>query len=154
VTSEASISGSPREVLPGTHLIELPLPLSLGVINVYLVRLTEGYLLIDCGMDTEPCFQALAHAIESVGVRWHDIREILLTHIHPDHMGLAHRLLELTGARLWLHEHDAEFLDKLTQFERYQAWAEEVMRQAGVTADIILKIRHVSDEIRRSFHKL
>jgi len=154
LTREIPLADRPREVLPGVHLIELPLPLSLGVINVYLVQLTEGYLLIDCGMDTEPCFQALHRATEAVGVRWQDIREILLTHIHPDHMGLAHRLLELTGARLWLHEHDAEFLEKLTQFERYQAWAEEVLRQAGVTAEIILKIRHVSDEIRRSFHRL
>ncbi|MBZ5592831.1 MAG: MBL fold metallo-hydrolase [Acidobacteriia bacterium] len=154
MTREIPLTDAPREVLPGVHLIELPLPFSLGLINVYLVRLAEGYLLIDCGMDTEPCFQALSRAIEAVGVRWQDLCEILLTHIHPDHMGLAHRLLQLTGARLWLHEHDAEFLEKLTQFERYQAWAEGVLRQAGVTAELIAKISHVSDEIRKSFHKL
>jgi len=141
-------------VLAGVQLIQLPLPLSLGLINVYLVRLHEGYLLIDCGMDTEACFQALARAMEAAKVRWQDIREILLTHIHPDHMGLAHRLLQLTGARLWLHEHDAEFLGKLTQFERYRAWTEEVLRQAGVSAEQIAQIAHVSEDIRKSFHKL
>ena len=154
MTREIPLAGAPREVLPGVRVIELPLPFALGLINVYLVRTTEGYLLIDCGMDTEPCFQALSRSMEAGGVRWSDIRDILLTHIHPDHMGLAHRLLELTGARLWLHQHDVEFLEKLTQFERYQAWAEEVLRQAGVNAELILKIRHVSHEIRRSFHLL
>ena len=154
MTREIPLAGAPREVLPGVRVIELPLPFALGLINVYLVRITEGYLLIDCGMDTEPCFQALSRSMEAGGVRWSDIRDILLTHIHPDHMGLAHRLLELTGARLWLHQHDVEFLEKLTQFERYQAWAEEVLRQAGVNAELILKIRHVSAEIRRSFHLL
>ena len=70
-------------------------------------------------------------------------------------MGLAsHRVLQLTGARLWLHEHDAEFLGKLTQFEQYQAWAEEVLRRAGVTVDLIAQIRPVSEDIRKSFHKL
>lgn len=141
-------------MLAGVHLIQLPLPFSLGLINVYLVRLDEGYLLIDCGMNTEACFQALSRALDAAGVRWQDIREILLTHIHPDHMGLAHRVLPLTGARLWLHEHDAEFLGKLTQFERYQAWTEEVLRQAGVTPDLIAQIAHVSEDIRKSFHRL
>ena len=141
-------------MLPGVQRIQLPLPLLPGRINVYLVRLAEGYLLIDCGMNTEPCFQALSRAIDAAGIRWRDIREILLTHIHPDHMGLAHRVLQLTGARLWLHEHDAEFLRKLTQFEQYQTWAEEVLRRAGVTADLIAQIRPVSEDIRKSFHKL
>jgi glyoxylase-like metal-dependent hydrolase (beta-lactamase superfamily II) len=141
-------------VLAGVQLIQLPLPMSLGLINVYLVRLNEGYLLIDCGMNTEPCFQALSRAIEAAGVGWQDIRDILLTHIHPDHMGLAHRVLQLSGARLWLHEHDAEFLSKLTQFERYRSWAEAVLRQAGVPENLIAEIAHVSEEIRKSFHRL
>jgi len=154
LTPETPLVDAPREVLAGVHLIRLPLPLSLGLINVYLVRLHEGYLLIDCGMDTEACFQALARAMDSAGVRWQDIREILLTHIHPDHMGLARRVLQLTGARLWLHEHDAEFLERLTQFERYQRWAEAVLRQAGVADNLIAQIAHVSEEIRKSFHRL
>ena len=154
LTPDTPLVDAPREVLAGVQLIQLPLPLSLGVINVYLVRLAEGYMLIDCGMNTEPCFQALSHAIEAAGAGWQDIREILLTHIHPDHMGLAHRVLQLTGARLWLHEHDAEFLGKLTQFERYKAWAEAVLRQAGVPANLIAQIAQVSEEIRKSFHRL
>jgi glyoxylase-like metal-dependent hydrolase (beta-lactamase superfamily II) len=136
------------------HVLELPLPFNLDPINVYLVRLAEGYLLIDCGMDTEPCFQALSRSLDALGVRWHGIREILLTHIHPDHMGLAHRVLDLSGAHIWLHEHDDEFLGRLTQFDRFQEWTEEVLRRAGVSAELVLKIRDVSDEIRKSFHKL
>ena len=143
-----------REVLPGVHLIELPLPFALGSINVYLVRLAKGFLLVDCGMDTEACFQALVRGVEATGVAWRDIREILLTHVHPDHMGLAPRLLELTGARLSMHAHDAEYLRELTQTDRYLAWADGVMREAGVTNDIIAKIRGSSKEIHKHFHSL
>ena len=143
-----------REVLHGVNLIELPLPFTLGSINVYLVRLADGYLLIDCGMDTEACFEALARAVEAAGAGWRDITEILLTHVHPDHMGLAQRLIELTGARLSIHAHDAEFLRELTQTERHLAWADGVMREAGVPEEIIAKIRGSSNEIHKHFHSL
>ena len=141
-------------MLPGVQLIVLPLPFSLGSINVYLVQLADGYLLIDCGMDTDACFQALARAVETAGTAWGDIREILLTHVHPDHMGLAPRLIALTGARLSMHAHDAEYLQELAQTDRYLAWADGVMREAGVTNDIIARIRGSSNEIHKHFHSL
>jgi glyoxylase-like metal-dependent hydrolase (beta-lactamase superfamily II) len=143
-----------REVLPGVHLIELPLPFSLGRINVYLVRLAAGYLLVDCGMDTEACFQALARGVESAGARWEDIREILLTHVHPDHMGLGPRLLKLTGARLSMHARDAEYLEELAQPERYHAWAAEVLRKAGVPAELIAQIGASAYDIHRNFQRI
>ena len=146
--------GSYREVLPGVFLIVLPLPFTLGSINVYLVRLSRGYLLVDCGMDTDECFEALWLAMAAQGAAWHDIHEILLTHVHPDHMGMAPRLLKLTGARLLLHSHDAEYLDVLAQSERYRAWAGEVLRRAGVTPDLISKIDKGATEIHKSFQRL
>lgn len=132
----------------------LPLPFALGSINVYLVRLTSGYLLVDCGMDTEECFEALWLAVAAQGAAWHDIQEILLTHVHPDHMGLAPRLLRLTGARLLLHSHDAEYLEELAQSERYRAWAGEVLRRAGVAAELVAKIDTGATEIHKSFQRL
>jgi len=143
-----------REVLPGVFLIVLPLPFALGSINVYLVRLTDGYLLVDCGMDTDPCFEALWLAVAERGVAWHDIRKILLTHVHPDHMGLAPRLLKLTGAKLLLHARDAEYLDQLAQSEQYRGWAGEVLRRSGVPADLIAQIDAGAHEIHKNFQPL
>src|SRR5215472_17069903 len=98
MTPYLEIGGDYREVLPGVFILELPLPFSLGVINVYLVRLPDGRMLVDTGMDTEPCFNALDRAREGIGVAWTDIRAILLTHIHPDHIGLARQVGALTRA--------------------------------------------------------
>jgi glyoxylase-like metal-dependent hydrolase (beta-lactamase superfamily II) len=92
--------------------------------------------------------------VEAAGAGWTDISEILLTHVHPDHMGLAPRLLELTGARLSMHAHDAAYLQELIQTERYLAWADGVMREAGVADEIIAKIRGSSNEIHQHFHNL
>jgi len=60
----------------------------------------------------------------------------------------------LSGARLSMHSYDAEYLRELTQTERYLAWADGVMREAGVTNDIIAKIRGSSNEIHKHFHSL
>jgi glyoxylase-like metal-dependent hydrolase (beta-lactamase superfamily II) len=143
-----------REVLPGVFLVVLPLPFTLGSINVYLIELTNGYLLVDCGMDTDLCLEALWLAVAAQGAAWHDIHEILLTHVHPDHMGLAPRLISLTGARLLLHWRDAEYLDELAQSERYRAWAGEVLRRAGVASELISKIDTGATEIHKSFQRL
>jgi len=67
LTPYLEIGGDYRQVLPGAYLIELPLPYALGRINVYLLRRADRFMLIDCGMDTEPCFQALERAIEGIG---------------------------------------------------------------------------------------
>src|SRR5260370_24771695 len=93
-----------REVYPGVLALALPLPFELESVNVYLVRLEDGWLMIDCGMETDAAFETLRAAFELRGIDWSEIRQILLTHMHPDHMGMASRLLELTGAELAMHE--------------------------------------------------
>jgi glyoxylase-like metal-dependent hydrolase (beta-lactamase superfamily II) len=149
-------SGLPsyREVLPGAYLVELPLPYSLTPINVYLVRLSEGYLLVDCGMDTEDCRNALLNALRDLSASWRDIRRILLTHVHPDHMGLAPRLVELTGARLLMHKDDVDYLNVLAKYDEYSAWSADVLREAGVSPDIIARIGAAAEGIHVSFQKL
>lgn len=145
---------APVEMLPGVYLIELPLPFSLGHINVYLVRIDSGYMLVDCGMDTDECFDALARALERAGIAWRDIHVILLTHVHPDHIGLARRLLQLTAAKLWMHAEDAAYLEQLVQCEPYLAWAAEVLRESGVARETITQIEATARGIHKSFHSL
>jgi glyoxylase-like metal-dependent hydrolase (beta-lactamase superfamily II) len=142
------------EVLPGVFLIRLPLPFALGSINVYLVRRPEGYLLVDCGMDTEACFKAFELALSTHGTAWSEIHEILLTHVHPDHMGLAPRLLQLTGARLLLHSRDAAYLSELAESEQYRTWAGDVLRRSGVSPELISRIDAGATEIHKSFQRL
>jgi glyoxylase-like metal-dependent hydrolase (beta-lactamase superfamily II) len=143
-----------REVYPRVLSLALPLPFELESVNVYLVALADGYLLIDCGMATEPAFETLRGAMEERGVEWREIRQILLTHMHPDHMGLAARLLELTGAELAMHQAEAEHLRLLTGGNRRIPWLEEAYSQSGVPRALETKMEEHFSEMRENFHAL
>ena len=154
LTPYLEIGGHYREVLPGVFLVELPLPFSLGPINVYLVRLARGYLLIDCGMDTDACFQSLSHSLDDLHVSWSDIRQIVLTHIHPDHMGLAPKLLGLTGAELLMHADDLKLLDEISAHDRHRDWTAGVLAEYGAPSQIIAEMAASSGELQKNFRKL
>jgi glyoxylase-like metal-dependent hydrolase (beta-lactamase superfamily II) len=98
----------PEEIIPGLARLSLPLPNnSLGSVNAYAVLSADGLRLIDCGWNAEEVYAALADELEHLGVQVNDIREILITHAHSDHIGLAERLKQESDARLLLHRLDA-----------------------------------------------
>jgi glyoxylase-like metal-dependent hydrolase (beta-lactamase superfamily II) len=115
--------------------ITLPVPWDLKSVNVHLVELDEGFMLIDSGVATEECFQVLEAALAEQGVAWSDVRTLLLTHYHPDHIGLSWKILGLTGARLVMHRADAAYLEELARADGLP-WYSEVMRIGGVPADL------------------
>jgi glyoxylase-like metal-dependent hydrolase (beta-lactamase superfamily II) len=154
LTPYLEIGGDYRQVLPGVFILELPLPFSLGIINVYLVQLPDGWMLVDTGMNTEPCFNALDRAREGVGIGWSDIRTILLTHIHPDHLGLARKVGELSGARLMLHQADVLLLHDLSDHEASRTFQHEVLRNNGVSQEMIGVMEGTLDEIRQTFYRI
>jgi glyoxylase-like metal-dependent hydrolase (beta-lactamase superfamily II) len=57
-----------QEVFPGVLSLVLPLPFELESVNVYLVALEDGYLLMDCGMETDPAFDTLRGAMDERGI--------------------------------------------------------------------------------------
>jgi glyoxylase-like metal-dependent hydrolase (beta-lactamase superfamily II) len=115
--------------------ITLPVPWDLKSVNVHLVELGDGLMLIDSGVATEECFQVLEAALHKRGAKWSDVRTLLLTHLHPDHIGLSWKILELSGARLVMHRADVASLEELARFNGVP-WYAEVMRMAGVPAEL------------------
>jgi glyoxylase-like metal-dependent hydrolase (beta-lactamase superfamily II) len=122
--------------------ITLPVPWDLKSVNVHLVELDEGFMLIDSGVANAECFQVLETALTERGVKWSDVRTLLLTHYHPDHTGLSWKILELTGARLIMHREDVAYLAELAHANGVPCFA-EAMRMAGVPTEL-------ADEIERA----
>ncbi len=100
------------EICTGVHRLQLPLKGNpLGHVNSYLLRSNGGYILVDCGWDTTDSMEALRLQVEALDIRLEQVHTIVVTHIHPDHYGMAGRIREITGARLFLHRLEKVFLE-------------------------------------------
>jgi glyoxylase-like metal-dependent hydrolase (beta-lactamase superfamily II) len=84
-------------------------PISMGFDTIYAVR-GEGVILIDGGDPQR--IERLKEGVERASIKPEDIRLIILTHGHWDHIGSAKDIKAWTGAKIMLHQRDMHFLDE------------------------------------------
>lgn len=102
-------------VAPGIHRITLPTRSGwLPEVNAYLIPGPDGLLLIDTGVGVPEGMEALSSQLAELNLRVEEIALILITHGHPDHVGLAAVLAERSGAEVRLHAAEMSFLDPAT----------------------------------------
>lgn len=91
---------------PRIHTIRLGLLFPLFPVNIYLI---DGDIptLIDTGLDTDVAWRGLVEGLRSVGRKPGDIKRIVLTHGHIDHVGLCPRLLAEGSPEVMIHARDA-----------------------------------------------
>jgi glyoxylase-like metal-dependent hydrolase (beta-lactamase superfamily II) len=102
-----------EEVRPGLWSIPVPIPDNpLRYVLVYALELDGGGVaLVDAGWDTDQAWKALSDGLAAAGGTMGDVRAVMVTHIHPDHYGLAGRVRETSGAWIGLHPADAVMLE-------------------------------------------
>ena len=93
VSVAAPAPGSSVEIAPGVRWARIPLPLDLNHINVWLVATDGGCVIVDTGMAVQMGKDAW-EAIERETFATQPVRAVFVTHIHPDHSGLAAWLQE------------------------------------------------------------
>ena len=122
------------EIVSGIHQIRVPFPKDLsGYTNVYVLEGDEGNILIDAGWDAPESLWALREGLKADRLKLQDIKKIVITHIHPDHYGLASKVKQLTGARVAMHRIEAEFINpRYKDFEVLLKETEKVLRRNGV----------------------
>ncbi len=127
------------EVFTGIHKLQTEIPNSpLGHINSYLVQGEDGPILIDTGWNTEEAFQSLTGQLNEIGVALQDIRQIVITHVHPDHYGLVDRLREFSSAEIRLHPLEKEIITfRYLHTEEYLRRMQQWLRTNGVPADLV-----------------
>ncbi len=102
-----------EQVRPGLWSIPVPIPNNpLRYVLVYALELDGGGVaLVDAGWNTDDAWEALTGGLAAAGGSISDVRAVLVTHIHPDHYGLAGRVREASGAWIGLHPADATILE-------------------------------------------
>lgn len=93
---------SEQHVAPGVRRIALPLPLALRSVNVYLIEGVRGWSLVDSGMHTAEAEAELRSGLGVAGIALPDLRQAFITHLHPDHLGMAGTLRD-AGVELLMH---------------------------------------------------
>ncbi|OZU90039.1 MBL fold metallo-hydrolase [Virgibacillus indicus] len=102
--------------------ITIPTPFAVGDTHVYLIK-GDTLSLVDAGVKTKEAWEAFKIQLKELGYFPKDIEQIILTHHHPDHIGLVEmfpRLKSLTAHKnvdLWLTR-DEDFFSHYEKFFR------------------------------------
>ncbi len=90
--------------------LQLPMPATLGSVNVYLIRGPNGTALIDTGMNDATSRKQLFGQLGDLGLALEDIDTVVCTHHHADHAGLGKTFNE-AGAVTMMSAIDAESME-------------------------------------------
>lgn len=107
-------TGQTIEIAPGVRWLRMGLPFALDHINLWLLRDDlddrDGWTIVDCGIDSAATREAweriFSHELGGLPVL-----RVVVTHMHPDHIGLAHWLIERWATptqpcRMWISATD------------------------------------------------
>jgi glyoxylase-like metal-dependent hydrolase (beta-lactamase superfamily II) len=87
-------------VAPGLLWARLPAPGALKHVNFWLLEDGDGFAAVDTGFDVPSCREAWEAVLGRLGGR--PLTRVIVTHFHPDHLGLAGWLCERFGVQLWM----------------------------------------------------
>jgi len=93
--------GALAPIAEGVAWSRLPVPGALGHINVWLLDDGEGFAIVDTGLDIAPARDSWGTLLDGP-LAGRSIQRIVVTHYHPDHIGLAGWLAAQSGAPLWM----------------------------------------------------
>src|SRR5437879_12411730 len=140
-----------ERVRSGLWSVPVPIPNNpLRYVLGYASETDAGPCLVDAGWNTDDAFEVLCQGLTTAGFDIADVQGVLVTHIHPDHYGLAGRIRETSGAWVALHPADAELIhDRYEHMDdlltRMGAW----LRRAGAPLDQTANLQMASMAVRR-----
>ena len=107
-------SGQSQDPLADLGVIRLRIPnLFVEGRNQIYVITTDPVTMIDTGIATKKAFDAIAQGLEENGLSIADVRRVILTHKHIDHIGNAWRIQQESAAEILIHEHEMHAVGKV-----------------------------------------
>ncbi|PLL14347.1 MBL fold hydrolase [Tabrizicola sp. TH137] len=127
--------GEGVEVAPGILWLRLPLPMALDHVNVFALEDGDGWTIVDTGFSSRRA-KAIWEVLLSGPLRGRPVTRVIVTHYHPDHIGLA-GWFQSRGAELVTTRTSWLYARMLTLDEQALPLPEQVefQRRAGVSPD-------------------
>lgn len=120
------------------HCLTVPTPFPVGPVNVYLA-VGDPLTLIDTGPKWDESRAALETALAGHDCRVEDIRQLILTHHHVDHVGLAAEIARRSGCAVLTHPHNTPWLrDYAAERGRHLLFYHRIWQEGGVPEDVIV----------------
>jgi glyoxylase-like metal-dependent hydrolase (beta-lactamase superfamily II) len=151
------------EVLPGIHWVRIALPMRLNHVNVWLLEDGEGWVLVDGALDT-PAIRADFDALFEASLQGRPITRVIVTHAHPDHVGVAATVCRRFGATLhmtlaeWLYwrMRHLECVTGITPESRdwFLGHGVAAAEATAMAAEQEVYTRHHRDPAPSSFHRV
>ena len=97
--------GEVREIADGIFWLRMPLPFGLDHINLWALEEEESWSVVDTGTNT-PEIRAIWDSFWKNRGKGKPVRRVVVTHLHPDHVGLAGWMCRKWDADLWMSRTD------------------------------------------------
>jgi glyoxylase-like metal-dependent hydrolase (beta-lactamase superfamily II) len=128
----------------GITRIEVSTPFAVGSVNVYLID-DDPLTLIDAGPKSADALGELRDGIARAGHSLEDIRLVIVTHQHIDHMGLVSTVVDASGAEVAAIDAAVPILANFEEeADADDDFARETMLTNGVPEDVVAALRSVS----------
>ena len=146
--------GQVREIVPGVYRLRMPLPFRLNHINLYLLEDSDSWTLVDCGLNQSEGLSLWREVLaERLGGK--PITRIVVTHLHPDHIGLARALQGLTGAPVCMTRREWRLAQDVFNLPLTNAtWIEQHYRRLGLEGEPLQAVVRQASAYRRLVKEL
>lgn len=148
-----------QKINEAIYQVAIPVPFPrLRVVNCYLVQETNGWAIIDTGANISAAREAWQAALNQLNIGFEQITQLIITHVHPDHFGLAgwleQQVEQATGRAVpvRISPQGIEIVDQFWQQEKPGPLAaEQFWKNTGLAAELypnwnsdLQKTRHIT----------
>ncbi len=146
-------------VAEGIVRVRIPVPFGrLGDVNCYVLKDDAGWTVLDTGLNTPAAQAAWTEALDAMTLAWNDLTRIILTHSHPDHIGLAgwmqEQIREASGCTVPVHlsKRERELARYWSAAGTSDAPLLTLFRRCGAPDELLATVASDMQAIRQATH--